>query len=181
MPKTSRQDIVSAHRKRWTEKWLNALMRTYPNESARFFRDTADPFANPVGAAMRKGIAELFDVLAADTFDPEAAHAALEPMIRVRAIQNLEPSEAIGFIVEIKSIIEQDTDTSGKTPLQAERLRKIAAHADRALLAAFDIYVACKKHVYTLRARQARDSVSRLLIKKELISELPDIGPEVGQ
>ncbi len=173
----NRDDIISARRQRWIEKWLDALMQTYPDESARFFKDTTDPFANPVGATMKKGISELFDVVTAAAFDPEAAHAALEPMIRVRAIQEFSPSQAVGFVTEIKSIIRRDAGRSKAAHPQAEKLQQIGDHADRALLAAFDIYMNCKKKVYELRARQARDSVSQLLIKKELISELPDVDP----
>ncbi|MCF8037158.1 MAG: RsbRD N-terminal domain-containing protein [Desulfobacteraceae bacterium] len=177
MSKKNRDDIISARRQRWIEKWLDALMQTYPDESARFFKDTTDPFANPVGATMKKGITDLFDVVAAETYDPEAAHAALEPMIRVRAIQEFAPSQAVGFVTEIKSIIRRDAGGSKEGHPQAEKLQQIGDYADRALLAAFDIYMNCKKKVYELRARQARDSVSQLLIKKELISELPDVDP----
>ncbi|MCF8029147.1 MAG: RsbRD N-terminal domain-containing protein [Desulfobacteraceae bacterium] len=177
MSKKNRDDIISARRQRWISKWLDALMQTYPDESARFFKDTTDPFANPVGATMKKGISELFDVVTASAFDPEAAHAALEPMIRVRAIQEFSPSQAVGFVTEIKSIISSDAGGSKEAHPQAEKLQQIGDHADRALLAAFDIYMNCKKKVYELRARQARDSVSQLLIKKELISELPDVDP----
>ncbi|MFP3981154.1 MAG: RsbRD N-terminal domain-containing protein [Desulfobacterales bacterium] len=181
MSRKNRDDIISARRQRWIGKWLDALMQTYPDESARFFKDTKDPFANPVGATMKKGITDLFDVVTAEAFDPEAAHTALEPMIRVRAIQEFTPSQAVSFVTEIKSIVHSDAGSSAQAHPQAEKLRQIADNADRALLAAFDIYVNCKKQVYQLRARQARDSVSQLLIKKGLISELPDIDPVLSE
>lgn len=173
--------MVSAWRDRWIAGWLDALMRTYSKESARFFKDTRDPFANPVGATLEKGIGELFDVVTADTFDSEAAKTALEPIVRVRAIQELPPSEALGFIAEIKSIIEKDCPDNNQERTVADKKRCIAGNADKAMLVAFDLYMACKKQVYNLRARQARDSVRQLLIKKGLISELPDIDPELTE
>ncbi|MBS3808674.1 MAG: RsbRD N-terminal domain-containing protein [Desulfobacterales bacterium] len=179
MAKKTRNEFIASRRDRWIGKWLDALMNTYPNESARFFKDTADPFANPVGAVMRKGITELFEVVTAESYDPQAAYTALEPVIRVRAIQEFSPSAALGFITEIKDIIDRDTAEAGAGQASRQDLGLIAANADRALLTAFDIYVDCKKHVYNLRARQARDSVRQLLIKKELISELPDVDPEL--
>ncbi|MFW6053062.1 MAG: RsbRD N-terminal domain-containing protein [Desulfosalsimonas sp.] len=172
-------EIISANRDRWISKWFEALMRSYPEESAGFFKDTRDPFSNPVGAALEKGIRDLFDVVAADVFDSRAAHDALEPMIKVRSLQEFSPSEALGFIAEIKKIIKQDPAAKQQTKTEAERIDRIADNADRALLAAFDIYMDCKKHVYNLRARQARDSVRQLLVKKDLISELPEIDPEL--
>jgi uncharacterized protein YPO0396 len=130
-----------------------------------------------VGSAFRNGIRNLFEVLAADTYDPDAARKALDPMVRVRAVQELAPSAALGFITQIKAIMARD----GKAGAGADKIRmdKIAEHADKALLTAFDLYMGCKKHVYTLRAQQARNSVRQLLVKNELISELPDIDPAV--
>lgn len=181
MTNSSGDDIISSRRDRWTDKWFNAVIRTYPEESARFFKDTRDPFANPVGAALKKGITDLFEVITADTFDRDAAHAALEPMVRVRAIQEFSPSQALGFITAIKPIMEKDSEAAARSGAGAEKLSRMAENADKALLTAFDIYMDCKKQVYGLRARQARDSVRQLLIKKELISELPDIDPELTQ
>jgi nucleoside 2-deoxyribosyltransferase len=177
MPEKNSRDIVSSRKDRWISQWMDVLMSSYPQESARFFRETSDPFANPVGAAFRKGVRNLFEVLEADDYDPEAAKQALDPMIRVRAIQEMAPSEALGFIPQIKSIMEADTRLLESGDARVIRVRQIAGHADKALLTAFDLYMACKKHVYTLRAQQARDGVRQLLIKKELISELPDIDP----
>ncbi len=179
MPDKNFQDIVSSRKERWIAKWLDEVMRSYPKESVRFFRDTMDPFANPVGAALRKGVYSLFDVLAAESYDRQAARQALEPMIRVRAIQEMAPSEALGFITQIKSIMAADIKSADTYGQQAAMVRKIGDHSDKALLTAFDLYMECKKHVYTLRAVQARDGVRQLLIKNKLISELPDIDPAV--
>lgn len=180
MPEEKSQDIVSARKEKWMDHWLDALMSTYPNESARFFKDTTDPFANPVGSAFRNGIRNLFEVLAADAYDPDAARKALDPMVRVRAVQELAPSAALGFITQIKAIMAGDAKALRQAD-RADKIRmdKIAEHADKALLTAFDLYMGCKKHVYTLRAQQARNSVRQLLVKNELISELPDIDPAV--
>ncbi|MBS0014486.1 MAG: RsbRD N-terminal domain-containing protein [Desulfobacterales bacterium] len=180
MPEEKSKDIVSARKERWMDQWMDALMSTYPNESARFFKDTTDPFANPVGSAFRNGIRNLFAVLAADAYDPDAARQALDPMVRVRAVQELAPSAALGFITQIKAIMAADGKAL-KDAARADKVRmdKIAEHADKALLTAFDLYMGCKKHIYTLRARQASNSVRQLLVKNELICEVPDIDPAV--
>lgn len=181
MDNNTGNEIIYARREKWISKWFEGLMHSYPEESARFFKDTRDPFSNPVGSALEKGIRALFDVVSADIFDSRAAHEALEPMIRIRALQEFSPSEALGFIPKIKSIIKQDPAVKEQGGAAADSLGRIADNSDKALLTAFDLYMDCKKHVYNLRARQARDGVRQLLIKKELISELPDIDPELTQ
>ena len=159
---------------------MDTLMASYPKESARFFKDTRDPFANPVGATFKKGLEALFDIVTAERFDAGAAAEVLEPMVRVRTIQELKPSQALGFIPEIKTIVQKDLRKAHQTEKDASALlQRVEGNADKSLLVAFDIYMACKKQVFTLRAKQARESVGKLLIKKKLISELPDIESEL--
>jgi hypothetical protein len=175
MPDKNFQNIVAPRKKSWTAKWLEAVMSSYPKETARFLRDTADPFANPVGATLKTGIGNLFDVLAADSFDDDAVRQALNPIIRIRSIQEMSPSAALEFITRIKSIMADDVKFMDSSPGGQPAAEKIISErADRALLIAFDLYMECVKHIYTLRAKQASNGVRQLLIKKDLISELPD-------
>jgi hypothetical protein len=174
MPDKNLQNVVSSRKKSWTVKWLEAVMSSYPKETVRFLRDTADPFANPVGATLKTGIGNLFDALTADDYDDEAIREALNPIIRIRSIQEMPPSAALEFITRIKSIMADDVKFVDSGGQQLNAVRKISDRADRAILIAFDLYMECVKHIYTLRAKQASNGVRQLLIKKELISELPD-------
>lgn len=165
---------------------MESVISTYPAESARFFLDTRDPFANPVGATLKKGLSDLYEVLVAADFVPDTVVAALEPIVRLRAVQEFTPSRALGFILDIKGIMRKGIPAEGKNTSPGDKIlndaiNEIAGRIDAALLLAFDIYLESKKKVYLLRARQARDSVNKLLIKKGLMSELPGIDPELDE
>ncbi|MGM0451565.1 MAG: RsbRD N-terminal domain-containing protein [Thermodesulfobacteriota bacterium] len=176
----SRQ-IFEENRKKWVDKWLDVVIDTYPQESGYFFKETGDPFANPVGATLKRGINELYDVLVASKFDRDAARQALDPMIRLRAVQEFSPAGAIGFLFELKRILASDLEKSRAREKDiAEKMAVIDSRIDETSLMAFDLYMDCKKKVYELRANQARDSVRQLLLKKGLVSELPETDPELG-
>lgn len=172
--------VFNENKKKWVGKWLDAAIDTYPQESARFFKDTRDPFANPVGATIKRGLDSLYDILTAPEFDREAARQALEPVVRVRAVQEFSPAEALGFLFEIKTILARGVEKRGvREKDSAGDMAAIDSRIDEMLLMAFDLYMACKKKVYELRANQARDNVRQLLIKKGLVCELPDTDSEL--
>ncbi len=173
--------VFHENRDKWVEQWLDFVIGTYPAESGRFFRNTLDPFSNPVGVTLKKGIEDLYDILVAPSFDPDAVAQAVKPMVHLRAVQEFTASESLGFLFEIKKIA-----AAGVKKLQighkdiGESMAEFESRDDAVMLIAFDLYMASKRKVYELRSRHARDNVRQLLIKKGLICELPDIDPDLG-
>ncbi len=160
-------------KEKWVKKWVDAVLSTYPPESALLFNNTTDPFANPVGATLKTSLSNLYDSLTASQFNTNNAKQALQPVVKLRAVQDFSPAEALGFIYELKTIINSDPDISH------EMTTDVFSRIDQAMLMAFDLYMENKKIIYTLRANQARDNVRQLLIRKDLICELPEIDPEL--
>ena len=52
-----------AERDALLERWVDAALASYPERSAEIFRRERDPFANPIGAALRAGTAKVLDGL----------------------------------------------------------------------------------------------------------------------
>ena len=99
-------EILNKKRAEIVKEWFLVVVETYPAETAKFIKGQKDPFANPVGKAVRNGVEDLFDELVRG-LDRDTAGAYLDPMIRIRAIQNFTPSEAVGFVFSLKSIIRK--------------------------------------------------------------------------
>ncbi len=156
---------------------METVYSSYPAESAMFFRKTKDPFANPVGTTLKKSLSELYDVLGAGSFDPQKARNSLEPIVKLRSVQDLSPTEALGFIFELKTIIGSGIGSGENHTV--EEGKGLFSRIDSVMLLAFDLYMENKRKIYTLRASQARDNVRQLLLKKDLICELPEIDPEL--
>ena len=161
------------------EKWIAAVISTYPAESANFFIDTKDPFANPVGNTIKRSISLLFNEVIKETMDPVKVNEAMDPIIRLRAVQEMSPSKAVSFIFAIKRLIGDELGRQPQDKKVAALLSTVESNVDALMLTAVDIYVCCRDKVYSLRINQAKESVKKLLIKKGLMSDIPDINTEL--
>ena len=79
---------------------------TYPIDTSGFLKTTKDRFANPVGGAVSDGLGSMFDELLND-MDRETLIPNIEPMIKIRAVQNFSPSQAVSFIFSLKKIVRE--------------------------------------------------------------------------
>ena len=142
---------VAKHRDEILKRWIDRVFDSYPEETAKFLRSNADPFANPVAAGLHEGLAELLDGVIGGV-EPEDLMPALDRVIRVRAVQDFSPSEAIGFIFELKSLVREVAAAA------AEETSRLPSDAiiERLGLCAFDVYVNCREEMWKIRAREIR-------------------------
>ena len=85
------------------KKWLDQILDTYPDDAKRFLKEQKDPFANPVGNTISREIQHLYDEFLKG-IDPEKMSPILDRIIRIRAIQDFSPSQAVSFIFILKGI-----------------------------------------------------------------------------
>lgn len=171
--------ILSNKRTDILNKWFDLVVETYPDETAKFLKRQKDPFANPVGRAVRNGVADLFDELARG-LDPKTAGACLDPMIRIRAIQNFTPSEAVGFVFMLKRVLRDLMGREIKEQNLAGELQAFEAKIDELALIAFDIYMKCREKIFEIKANEFRNRHYSAFRRAGLISEVPE-DPEPGQ
>jgi hypothetical protein len=150
--------------------WFVRVAETYPAETARFLRNQADPFANPVGQTTLQSLRVLFDMLGAD-LDPKAARKALDPILRIRAIQAFSATQATRFVFELKSIIRASVPADPKI---AEEMLRIDQRIDEMALAAFDIFMQCREQIYDLKANETKSRTYKAFAKAGLIKESSD-------
>jgi hypothetical protein len=165
--------ILIESRPQILQEWFAVVVETYPTETARFLKSQKDPFANPVGRAVRKGVEDLFDELIGG-IDREHAGACLDSMIRIRAIQNFTPSEAIGFIFSLKAVIRKIISKKIAQMNLFEELHAFEAEIDNLGLIAFDIYMKCREKIYEIKANEFRNRHYSAFRRAGLISEVPD-------
>jgi hypothetical protein len=142
--------VVSPERREAiVRRWLDLTLRAYPDQTARFLRDTADPFHNPVGAALRKGLPLLVDHLTGGA-ERRPAEAALDEIVHIRAVQDFTPGEAVGFIFLAKRAVGEDPLAAG--PGFDEFSRRV----DELAMLAFDLYMRCREKLWEIRADAAK-------------------------
>ena len=136
------------------ERWIEGVIEGYPEETAMFLRSKKDRFANPVGVSLREGLAELLDGVFRGA-EPDELTSALDRVIRVRAVQEFEPSAAVSFIFDLKILVRQIL--GDRSVDVAESLQALDKRVERLGLCAFDVYMRCREEMWNIRAREIRN------------------------
>ncbi len=157
-----------------SQKWFSIIIDTYPADSKAFFTDNTDPFANPVGNTIKRNIDRLTQEVLLTAMNKDAVKDALEPIIRIRAVQEFSASGALAFILEFKKILRKEIPVLLNIENGRSYIDVVEANIDDTMLAAIDIYAACRHKIYTFRINESKKNVRQLLIKKNLMCELPE-------
>jgi len=172
------EQLLNKHREQILTSWFNALAGSYPQHTTQFLKSNPDPFANPVGAIARQSLGHIFQELLADG-DEKALAAALDPLIRVRAVQTLfTPSQATAFVLELKPILRHCLSDAGRGGPLDKELQAFDQRIDRLLLIAFDVFSACRETIYQIKASQEKSRFYRAFERAGLIREDPDADPD---
>jgi hypothetical protein len=138
------------------EQWVTDTLAAYPDEGARAFARERDRFANPVGHSVRVGIRAIVTALLEGDGD-EAITRALNDILQIRAVQQLAPAAAVGFLFHLKQLIR---DALGaENGRFASELADLDRRIDQAALTAFDLYVTYRELVYELRLNEAKRAI----------------------
>ena len=145
---------LQEHRDVILDRWIESVFGQYPEETSKFLRKQKDRFANPVGASLREGLAELLDgvIHGAEDCDFESP---LDSIIRVRAVQEFSPASAVEFIFDLKKIVREEIGRSGSK--DATDFVAFDCAIDRLALLAFDVYMGCREQLWAIRAKQIRN------------------------
>jgi hypothetical protein len=177
------QELLQQQRTAITKRWLDRTLRTYSARTAGFFKREKDPFANPVGKALSRGTEALFDAVVDGIEEavPGPLSASLEEIIKIRAIQDFSPSEAVSFVFDLKGIVRDELGGELQASEVAADLPKLEFQIDRAALVAFDIFMKCREKLYELRLNEIKRTGYRLLRKHDLIADDPDLETDSSQ
>ncbi len=154
--------------------WLEGILATYPGNSAALFAREKDRFANPVGHSLRVGTEGILDAVL-DGADVEELRKHLHEIIKIRAIQQFAPSQAVEFILRLKEVLRAELGGAVADPELSAELAVFEAQIDRLALVAFDTYVECREKVYELRLNEVKRQVSWIVGKVNRQSPDPEL------
>jgi hypothetical protein len=170
------ENLLSEKRSAIIKKWRDAIIETYPDETQRFIRKEKDRFSNPVGLIIEKEIDTLYDEVTGAGHSERIA-SCLDNIIRVRAVQDFIPSQAIAFVLQLKKLLREEVKEKGLENGQAGDLEVLENRIDDMVLQAFDIYSQCREKLYEIRVNEVRNQVGKLLERANLTCEIPDVTP----
>ena len=160
------------------KKWFDLVVKTYPADTAEFLKKQKDPFANPVGNTTFRGLEILFDELLKE-MDREVITSFLDPIIRIRAVQDFSPSQATSFILALKKIVRQKLSKELIENQIANELLRFESKIDELCLIAFNIFMECKEKIYDIKANEEKNKVYKAFARAGLITEVPEEGPNL--
>jgi hypothetical protein len=145
------QERIAYKRQSVTQQWLDAVLRTYPRDSARFLSRQQDPFTNPAGQAMARAIPVLLDAIVRARVEP-----CLEAVLKLRSLQDFSASQAVGFVLTVKPLLREAVAGDGGGRGTDEQWRQVDARVDEIALIAFDVYMRCRELMYEVRYKQVK-------------------------
>ncbi|SMB98786.1 RsbT co-antagonist protein rsbRD N-terminal domain-containing protein [Thermanaeromonas toyohensis ToBE] len=143
-------------------RWFYLVVNTYPADTAKFLIQENDPFANPVGQALREGLEGLYEGWLKGASEKEL-YPYMDRIVRIRAVQDFSPGEAIGFVLLLKEALRQELKPEiGEGRVSWEDLEFTYSLVDRLLLLAFDVYTRCREELHEIRVKEIKNQVQKL-------------------
>ncbi|MBO4317246.1 MAG: RsbRD N-terminal domain-containing protein [Mailhella sp.] len=149
--------------------WISAFLASYPLSSTGFIRTNSDPFANPVGNVTRESLDVLYDACAGEDCEPDAVKAALFKLIQLRAVQDFTPSQVIGALCRLKSLVREKIIEPSLAGPETDAVAVVGdfcemeARVDSLLLLGLDMYAERREKVFRIRVDEIKRSQSQVL------------------
>jgi hypothetical protein len=155
-------DLLNKRKKLVLQKWFDAVLKTYPADGRKFLGDQRNRFRNPVGASLYEGIDGLYQRLL-DGTDLESDEFAqlLDRIVRIRAVQEFSPSQALGFLFPLKNVIREVVQAEAPEKGIGEELVALERRIDQLVLLSFDKYMECRERLFEIRIREIKASTCR--------------------
>ena len=168
------QSLLADKKADIVKEWRNVIIASYPKDSQGFLKKEKSQFANPVGLVISNELEPLYEELIKESGDEKKIAFCLENIIRIRAVQDFKPSQAVSFVMQLKGLVK---DALGDG--FAAEMRDFDARMDQMVLLAFDIYAQCRQKLFEIRVNEVKHQVGKLLERANLISEIPEYAPDL--
>jgi hypothetical protein len=135
------------------KKWLGEIFDTYPSDTSRFLQGEQDMFANPVGHAITANAECILTGLIKGD-NPRALSAYLEQIIRIRAVQDFTPSEAVSFIGSLKTVLTGQLKTEIHKYSLWDEWGEFETRIDSLTQCAYELNTEMKKRIDIIRTKE---------------------------
>ena len=136
-----------------------------------FYQNQKDAFANPVGSTTKQSLTKLFYALLNPQEDA-ALTDLIDPLIRIRAVQDFTPSQATGFVFLLKPIVRKYFKKNKKN-FDLDELLEMESRIDRLALVGFNVFMSCREQIYSMKTNVERDKIYKAFARAGLIKEVP--------
>jgi len=146
--KVDMAEALRCHHEKIVERWVKYALSSY--QSPDFFLRQGDPFANPIGGTLRQAFGQLLPRLA-EKPERQELNEILGHLIRIRAVQGLNPSQALAPVYAIKHIVREVLSADKERAALTADMYDFDFAVDVAMLAAVDLYMEARERLYATR------------------------------
>ena len=136
-------------------KWIKLILDSYCIESSKFFNMEKNQFSNPVGNIISTNAKSIFDEIIGNR-DFERICILLTDIIKIRAIQDFSPSEAVGIVFLLKKVIREELNKEINQEKLLDEITELEFVIDKTALIAFDLYMESREKVFQIRLNDAK-------------------------
>lgn len=173
-------DLVARNRAAILQRWIRLILDTYPADTASFLQREKDQFLNPVGHSIAQASEGILDGLGRGVAAEELA-PTLDNIIRLRAVQDFAPSQAVSFVFLLKRAVREAlASAKGDKPSQ-EELLAFESWIDGLALVAFDTYMRRRERIFDIKTKEIRGRADRIMDRLNRIyggAGQPEPGPD---
>lgn len=170
-------ELLTDRKHELAQKWGDLLLGTYPEETQAIWKGKKNKFSNPIGTAIEEGTVTLFDLLL-EWDDADRIKSEMEHLVKIRAIQNYEPSKAISFIYLLKKMLREEFMDELEAQGQLVELLKFETRVDNMALMAFDVYAKTRETVFESRVKEVKNAQYNLLRRANMIVDSTAAGAD---
>ena len=163
--------ILQAHEEDLLNAWFEKMLDSYPKESRKYFRKINSEFTNPVGANLHNSLEELLHTLISDAPNAEIVNENVNLILRIKAVQEVLPSQAVSFVPALKQVVEHVCGKALKdAKVNVDEWLDFYSDIDTVSLYAFDSYCESRELIYKMRLDQIRQT-NDILVRAELVDQ----------
>jgi hypothetical protein len=133
------------------DAWIEKTVQIYPEQARTSIARGGERFRNPVGFTVRESLAKVLQELAGE-MDAARTSEALDGLVRLRAVQECTPAEAVCFVFLLRQIIREHG--------ARDQFPDLERRIDELALMTFDQYVKCREDLALVRINEAKRALS---------------------
>ncbi len=156
-------DILKKDEQKLIAAWHNEFFAHHGLDSVGVSRTVTDQFLNPVGYVVKDATTILFKAIIGEDADQTLIKKNLEDLIKIQAIQQLSPAQALLPLRAIKELIYAHIQKELKSLEDFNTYKEIVDRVDTLMLMAFDIYAQDKETLYRIRVNEVKNAQSQIL------------------
>lgn len=163
-------EAIAARQEELAQKWAGLILGTYPEQTQTVWRNNRDQFSNPVGHAILTSTSELIPLLLAWN-DAEAVANSLDMLVKIRAVQDFTPAQAISFVFLFKKLLRQEFMAELKARDALEELLTFETRVDNLATIAFDLYVRSRDHLSRMRVEEIKRAHVNIVRRANMLNK----------